>query len=107
MKRADIRFLAGGLLVAFLLAFGVSRWASTKPDGLDRVSADHGLVTATGPRSGRGSPFADYRVSGIDDPSLSTGVAGALGVSVTFCLFLGIGGLLMVRRPVDGTGRRS
>jgi cobalt/nickel transport protein len=94
-------FLAGGLLVALLLAGVVSNFASSSPDGLDATAREGCTFSADGEITGgtcmlqkeqehqtAGSPLADYGIRGIDNPYLSTGLSGVLGVLVTF----GIGG---------------
>ncbi len=102
-------FLAGGLLVALLLAGVVSNFASGSPDGLDHAArqgctfnADDEITGGTcmaqqeGEHQLGGSPLADYGIRGIDNEFLSTGLSGVLGVLVTF----GVGGGLfwLVRR---------
>jgi cobalt/nickel transport protein len=41
-------------------------------------------------------PLAGYAVRGIDDPALSTGLAGIVGVTATFVI--ATGGFALVRR---------
>ena len=101
--------LAGGLLVALLLAGVVSNFASGSPDGLDHAArqgctfnADDEITGGTCMAQQEGehqlgdSPLADYGIRGIDNECLSTGLSGVLGVLVTF----GVGGGLfwLVRR---------
>lgn len=78
------RFVLGGLAVALVVAFGLSRYASSQPDGLERVAADHALDAGEQDHALSDGPFADYGARGVDDPGLSTGVAGAVGVLATF-----------------------
>ena len=101
-------FLAGGLLVALLLAGVVSNFASGSPDGLDYAAregctfnADDEITGGTCMAQQEGahqlgdSPLADYGVRGVGDGFLSTALAGAAGVLITF----GIGaGLFWVAR---------
>ena len=87
-------FIAAGLVVALALAFFVSPQASSKPDGLDKVAIDKSIATDA-------TPTANYAVSGVDDHRLSTGLAGVIGVTVTFAL---AGGLFFVVRR---TARRQ
>ncbi|KUL33371.1 PDGLE domain-containing protein [Actinoplanes awajinensis] len=102
-------FLAGGLLVALLLAGVVSNFASGSPDGLDATAREGCTFGADGEITGgtcmlqreeghqmADSPLADYGIKGIDNPYLSTGLAGAAGVLITFGL--GAGGFWLVRR---------
>jgi cobalt/nickel transport protein len=102
-------FLAGGLLVALLLAGVVSNFASASPDGLDATAKQGCTTDAAGVITGgtcmalregghqmKDSPLANYGIRGIDNPYLSTGLSGVLGVLITF----GVGGgvFWLVRR---------
>ncbi len=94
--------VAVGLLVALLLAGGVSFYASTHPDGLTRVAQDHGLTRAERDHAGADGPFAGYRTAGVEDGRLSTGLAGVVGTLVVLAL---AGGLSWtVRRGRRATG---
>ncbi len=100
-------FLAAGLLVAGALAFFVSPHASSQPDGLNKVAIDEGFDRTEEPHALGDLPTAGYEVSGVDDAGLSTGLAGVVGVGVTFVLCAG--GLaamraLRQRSPGDGDG---
>ncbi|MEU4397503.1 PDGLE domain-containing protein [Micromonospora orduensis] len=117
MKNRSWAFLAGGLLVALLLAGVVSNYASSHPDGLDSsllkgctVDADDTIVGGSCPAQQAkdhelgDSPLADYGVRGVENSFLSTGLSGVLGVLVTFAI--GAGGFWLLRRrgttPTDG-----
>jgi cobalt/nickel transport protein len=106
-------FLAGGLLVAILLAGVVSGFASSSPDGLDATARQGCTFNADDEITGGtcmlqqerdhqlgGSPLADYGVKGVDGP-LSTALAGIAGVLVTFAVGGGVFWLVRRRRPVD------
>jgi hypothetical protein len=88
--------LLAGLLLALVLAGGVSYYASSSPDGLDRVSQDKGFADRASGHDLADSPVADYSTRGVDDARLSGGIAGVAGVLATFA----IGGLVfaLVRR---------
>ncbi|MBM0233433.1 PDGLE domain-containing protein [Micromonospora sp. STR1_7] len=117
MKNRTWAFLAGGLLVALLLAGVVSNYASSHPDGLDSsllkgctVDADDNIVGGSCPAQQArdhelaDSPLADYGVRGVENSFVSTGLSGVLGVLVTFAI--GAGGFWLLRRrgaaPTDG-----
>ncbi|WP_405426766.1 PDGLE domain-containing protein [Micromonospora sp. NBC_00617] len=119
MKNRSWAFLAGGLLVALLLAGVVSNYASSHPDGLDSsllkgctVDADDNIVGGSCPAQQArehelgDSPLADYGVRGIQNSFVSTGLSGVLGVLVTFAI--GGGGFWLLRRrgatPSTGEG---
>ena len=91
-------FIVAGFTVALLLAFLVSPHASSNPDGLEKVSAAKGLDTEVRAHSMAGGPLADYTVKGIHDDSLSTGVAGIIGVTITFGAAFGISKLAKASR---------
>jgi cobalt/nickel transport protein len=109
-------FLVGFLVVALLLAGGLSYLASSAPDGLDSVTLHGCQVTETGggeqldgtciaqnaqdhPLST--GPFADYSVDGAHG---STGIAGTVGVLVTLVV---AGGLFWLLRRRAGPTDRS
>ena len=89
-------FVAAGLLVALALAFFVGPEASSKPDGLNRVAVDQGFADREAAHRTADGPLAGYGVRGVGSERLSTGLAGVIGVGVTFGL--AGGGLLLVRR---------
>jgi PDGLE domain len=77
-------FIVGGLVVAAALAFLVSPQASSEPDGLDKVAIDEGFADTETDHALDDAPTAGYAVRGVDDDRLSTGLAGLIGVAVTF-----------------------
>lgn len=89
------------LLFAALFIAGVISWfASSQPDGLERVAIDQGFEhTAEEPPM---EVMPDYEVPGIGGP-LSTTVAGILGVAVVFGLCMLLGRLRAVRH----SGRKT
>jgi cobalt/nickel transport protein len=108
-------FLAGGLLVALVLAGVVSNVASGSPDGLDATALQGCTTDADGNITGgtciaqqegehqlKDSPLAGYGIKGIDNPYLSTGLAGVIGVLLTFGLGYGLFWLARRRGPRPG-----
>ena len=106
-------FIIAGLIVAFLLAGIVSSFASSSPDGLDSAALRGCTTNAGGEITGGtcmaqqeqdhqlgGSPLADYGIAGVDNPYLATGLAGVLGVAVTFAVGGGLFWLVRRRKPV-------
>lgn len=89
-------FLPAGVLVAALLAGIVSFYASSSPDGLERVAEDKGFIGQARDHALGEQPLADYgEVGGIP-----VGVAGLVGVGVT--LAVGGGLFFAVRRRNQG-----
>jgi hypothetical protein len=75
------RFTVLALAVAIGLATAGSPYASSAPDGLEKVAADHAFVERG---TAQAAPVADYAMPGIGDPRLATGLAGLLGTLVVF-----------------------
>ena len=73
------------LAVAVGLAAGVSPYASSSPDGLERVAMDQAFLDrgALHPVQEE-SPAPDYAFPGVDDPRLATGLAGFAGTLLVF-----------------------
>ena len=97
-----------GLLVTLVLAGGVSYFASSDPDGLNKVAADQGFAKGEKKHASEDSPFAGYETSGVGNDALSGGLAGVVGVAVTFLIAGGV--IWAVRRrssPVSETDERE
>lgn len=93
-------FVLGGLVVVLALAFGASRYASSQPDGLEKVASEKGLDSNEKAHALTDSPFADYETRGVSDPGLRTGIAGVVGVAITFCAAGGVVWVVARRRHV-------
>jgi hypothetical protein len=76
-------FIAAGLLLAGGLALLVSPFASSSPDGLNRVAIDKGFDKSATDHALDGSPVANYAVRGVDD-EVGKGLSGLIGVLLTF-----------------------
>lgn len=85
-----------GLVAALALAGFVSYYASTSPDGLEKVAHDKGIDRKTGQHAAKDSPLADYHLKDVSDARLSGGLAGVIGVGAT--LAVGTGVFVTVRR---------
>lgn len=94
-KKSLRRFYFGFFFAATVLAGGVSYYASSHPDGLEKVAETEGFLDTAKDSAVSGSPLADYGVSGIDDARLSVGLAGVIGViataAIAFALFSFLG----------------
>lgn len=99
-------FLAAGAVVALALAGIASFYASSQPDGLERVAADHGFADDATDHAAADSPLSDYAVSGVGDRRLSVGLAGVVGVAAT-AVVAGGGFWLLTRRKGGEGDRRS
>jgi cobalt/nickel transport protein len=105
VRSANLRmFLVAGLLVTVGLALVVSGFASSSPDGLEKVAEDKGFLETAKDHAFADGPLADYTVRGVDNERLSTGLSGLIGVLITFGLGLALfAALVRVRR----SGRRD
>ncbi|MEV6577268.1 energy-coupling factor ABC transporter permease [Streptomyces sp. NPDC051582] len=92
-----------GLVTALLLAGVVSFYASTSPDGLEKVAADKGIDQNVKEHASAGSPLADYSVKDVGDARLSGGLAGVIGVGATVVVGTGIFWTVRRRRAEDLT----
>jgi len=89
-----------GLVFALGIALFLSPWASSFPDGLERVAQDLGFIKkAEGPGAtvwGK-SLLPDYKIPGIPNESLATGLAGLAGTAVIAAAGWGLARLLRKR----------
>ena len=73
-----------GLIISLFLAGFLSPFASSVPDGLEKVAEDLGFI-----EKGRvilSSPLAGYLFPGIESERLATSLAGIIGVLLVFGL---------------------
>jgi cobalt/nickel transport system permease protein len=85
-------FAASALVVAVALAVFVSPFASSSPDGLEKVASDKGFESAAAAQPVWGhSPLPDYTLPGIGSAKVSTAVAGLVGTVLIFALVLVLG----------------
>ena len=74
------KFLAAGFLVSLFLAGVVSFYASSDPDGLEKVAEDIGFIETAKDHTYADGALADYGVKGIDNERASVGLAAADGM---------------------------
>lgn len=89
-------FLISGFIASLFLAGVVSFYASSNPDGLEKVAEDIGFIETAKDHTLADGALADYGVKGIDSARLSTGAAGVIGVIATGVISTGL--FMMVRR---------
>lgn len=92
-----------GLVTALVLAGFVSYYASSSPDGLEKVAADQGIDAKAREHAAAGSPLADYSVKDVSDARLSGGLAGIIGVGGTVVVGTGVFWAVRRRRAQDLT----
>jgi cobalt/nickel transport protein len=89
-------FLISGFIASLFLAGVVSFYASSHPDGLEKVAKDIGFIDSAKDHTNADGVLADYGVKGIDNARLSTGAAGVIGVIATGVISTGL--FMLVRR---------
>ncbi|MFE5868556.1 energy-coupling factor ABC transporter permease [Streptomyces roseifaciens] len=94
--RSARRLWVAGVAVALVCAGGVSYYASTSPDGLEKVAHDKGIDSKAEEHAAKDSPLADYQVKDVADERISGGLAGVIGVGAT--LAAGTAVFVVVRR---------
>ena len=82
------KFILAGVGVSILIAGLLSFYASSHPDGLEKVAEEKGFLDTAKDPLNSGSPLADYGVSGIDNERLSVGLSGIVGVISTLVVSL-------------------
>lgn len=98
-------FVISGLGIALLIAVFLSPFASQNPDGLDRVSQDHGFdkKAAEEPIAHKlpfYQIFEEYQLRGVPE-QIATPAAGLVGTLVAFGLAWGAGKVLVRNREHD------
>jgi cobalt/nickel transport protein len=79
-----------GLVLSLVLAGGVSYYASSQPDGLEKVAGDIGFLDSAKESAVEDGPLAGYGVAGIDNERISGGLAGVIGVASTAAVSFGL-----------------
>jgi hypothetical protein len=75
------------LALAIGLATAASPFASSAPDGLNRVAADSGFG---GRAQASDGPVAGYAINGVADERLAKGLAGFAGTLLVFAVGTGV-----------------
>ena len=96
-KGSQNRLIFWGVFLALTVAVFLSPWASSLPDGLERVAGNLGFTEKSG-QSGltlwRHSPLPDYKLPGILNEGWGTALSGFLGTLALVGLGWGLGRLL-------------
>jgi PDGLE domain len=98
-RRVSMRLLiALGLAVAVALAFFVSPYASSSPDGLEKVARDQDFLQRGKVHRVQSSAIPDYAFPGIRDERMATALAGFVGTLGVFALGYGAARVVRVAR---------
>ncbi|MDI6873466.1 PDGLE domain-containing protein [Candidatus Solincola sp.] len=116
-KKGIYIFILAGFLVSVALALLVSPWASSAPDGLEKVAEDKGFIEKaeeTDP-AWESAPIPDYAVPGltreavdeetgevVEEPTkLATALAGLVGTVAIFLIAWGLALVLKKKKPEE------
>ncbi len=114
-KKGIYMFVLAGFAVAVALAILVSPWASSSPDGLEKVAEDKGFLEKaeeTEPAWDK-APIPDYAMPGltrkavdeetgeeVEEPTkLATALAGLVGTVAVFLVAWGLALVLKKKEP--------
>ena len=92
----DKKLLIAGFAVSLFIAGFASYYASSSPDGLEKVAEDIGFIETAKENTNADTTLADYGVKGVENERLSTGAAGVIGVLATAGISTGL--FLVLRR---------
>ena len=93
-------FLISGFLISLVLAGVISFYASSSPDGLEKVAEDIGFIESAQEHSNADGVLADYGVKGVDNERASVGLAGVIGVIGT-AIIAGVLFRFISRKPAN------
>lgn len=82
--------LGVGIALSLLAAGVFSYYASSSPDGLEKVAQEHGFSDTAADSANAALPTAGYGVDGVASERLSVGLAGVLGVIVVIIVAFGL-----------------
>lgn len=99
MASRDWILVVSGLAVALAIAGAFSPFASTSPDGLEKVAADKGfLEKGEGDPVWQKVPAPDYQAPGIEHQGIATALAGLAGTLLVFGVVFTLGKMMAARR---------
>ncbi len=116
-RKGIYMFILAGFLVSAALALLVSPWASSAPDGLEKVAEDKGFIEKaeeTDP-AWKKAPIPDYAMPGLtkkvmdegtgemeEEPTrLATALAGLIGTVAIFLIAWGLALVLKKKKPEE------
>lgn len=101
MKISNRKFFATALLISALLAGGASFYASSSPDGLEKVAEDVGFLKTAKDHTFGNFALSDYGIAGLENARLSVGFAGLIGVAATALVAIGLFMLIRKKAPTN------
>ena len=77
-----------GLILSFIVGFMLSPYASSLPDGLEKVAIKYKVENKE--KVLFDAPFKDYQVKILDNDRLATSFAGLIGTGIVFLSVVGL-----------------
>jgi len=99
MKNKEIKII---LIVSLLVGGVISLFASSFPDGLEKVAEDKGFINQG--FSYISGIMPDYIFPGIENEMMATSLAGIWGTLLVFVVIIIIGKLIIKRYVPDNSG---
>ncbi len=87
-----------GLAITLVLAGIISIFASSWPDGLEKVAEKLGFMEKSEFKPALTSPIPDYTMPGVKNEKLATSVAGIIGTLAVFGFSYGIATLIRYKK---------
>jgi cobalt/nickel transport protein len=96
--RNNRKFYIAGFIVSLFLAGVVSFYASSSPDGLEKVAEEIGFIETAKENTNADVVLSDYGTKGVENERASVGIAGVIGVIGT-AVVAGVAFKLIARKP--------
>lgn len=103
MYKKTWSFVFPVFLVSVLLAILISPFASSSPDGLEKVAEEKGFLAKAEdePPAWKHAPIPDYAVGSTENESLATALAGLIGTALTFAVGLGLAKVIASKKKAQ------
>ena len=89
-----------GILLALIIVVFLAPFASSNPDGLERVAEDLAFIEKANDKEVISSPLPDYEVPGLENKVLAGILAGITGILLTF-------GLMIISAKLIATSKKN
>lgn len=92
------KIIISGFIFSIILAFFISPFASTFPDGLEKFAENHKFLENSEGKELFKAPIPDYEVPFITNSILKGSIAGLIGVLFVYGIMYGFGKILLVKK---------
>jgi cobalt/nickel transport protein len=95
------------LIIALVIGAFISPFASSFPDGLERVAEDKGFLEKGEGNEAFNAAMPDYVIPGIPNETVAGSAAGVAGILLTFGAAYGLSKLVSSREKTAGQSEVS